>query len=258
MTDPLSHQQIFAMEFAPDLLQGRTILVTGAGDGIGKIAAQTFAGLGANLILTGKTIPKLETTYDEILQSGGPQPVIFPIDFEGATEDHYDKLAEDIEGEMGGLDGVLFNASYLGARRPISTYYTADWDRCMQVNLRSQFLMIKALLPILERSTNGRMLFTSSGVGRKGSAHWGAYAVSKFATEGLMQVLADEMDGISSIGVNAINPGATRTRMRAQAYPAENPETLKTAEDIMPLYIYLISDLSNGVSGYSMDAQPPN
>lgn len=197
---PLSHDAIFKLSFPPNLLVDRVILVTGAGDGIGRAAAIAYALHGARVVLAGKTVPKLETTYDLImegLQKSGhvPEPSIYPIDFSGAEESDYDNLAMSIEEKLGRLDGVLFNASVLGSRRPLSGYYTSDWDACMNVNVRSQFLMTKALLPLLERGPDSKIIYTTSSVGRKGRAHWGAYAVSKFATEGLMETLADELDG---------------------------------------------------------------
>lgn len=116
-------------------------------------------------------------------------------------------------------------------------------------------MLTQALMPLLKRAEDASIIFTSSGVGRKGRAHWGAYAVSKFATEGMAQVLADELENISRIRTNCINPGATRTGMRAWAYPAENPTRNPTPEEIMPLYLYLMGPDSKGVNGQSLDAQ---
>ena len=115
--------------------------------------------------------------------------------------------------------------------------------------------MTKALLPLLEKSDNASLIFTTSSVGRAGKPYWGAYAISKFATEGMSQVLAHELEGVSNIRVNCINPGATRTRMRAAAYPAEDPSSVKTPEEIMPTYLYLMGKESRGITGQSLDAQ---
>ena len=125
----------------------------------------------------------------------------------------------------------------------------------MQVNVNAQMMLTQALLPVLEAAPSASVIFTSSGVGRTGRAHWGAYAVSKFATEGMMQVLADELENISNIRVNSLNPGATRTRMRASAYPGEDPNSLKAPEDIMSAYLYLMGDDSEGVTGQAFNAQ---
>ncbi|MCV6605266.1 MAG: YciK family oxidoreductase [Porticoccaceae bacterium] len=236
-------------------LARRIILITGAGDGIGRSAALTFAGHGAEVILVGRTVAKLEQVYDEIVAAGGPQPAIYPLDLEGASEDNYTEMAEKLFEEFGRLDGLLHNAGLLGQRTPIANYKLSTWQQVMQVNVTAAFAMTKALLPLLEKSEGASVIFTSSSVGRVGKAYWGAYAVSKFATEGLAQVLAEEVEGLGNIRVNCINPGATRSAMRANAYPAEDPGTLTTPEQIMPTYLYLMGPDSKEVSGQSLDAQ---
>ncbi len=238
-----------------DLLANRVILVTGAGDGIGRAAAISFAAHGATVILAGRTVAKLEQVYDQICDAEYPQPAIYPVCLAGASEQDYMDMATNIETMFGRLDGLLHNAGELGQRTPIANYSLATWQKVMQVNVTAQFMMTKSLLGLLEKSRDGSILFTSSGVGRVGKPYWGAYAVSKFATEGLTQVLANELEDTTAIRVNCINPGATRTRMRATAFPAENPHTLKTPEQIMPLYLYLMGPDSRGTTGQSLDAQ---
>lgn len=248
-TDPKSYH-------APDkLLEGRTILITGAGDGIGRAAAHSFAARGARVILLGRTVVKLEQIYDEITAKGDTEPVIFPLDLAGAIEQDYQTMAAAIEEQFGQLDGLLHNAAILGQRTSIGSYRQAVWNEVMQVNVNATFLLTKAVLPLLKASADASIIFTSSGVGRKGRAFWGAYAVSKFATEGLAQVLGHELEETTNIRVNCINPGATRTNMRAAAYPAENPGSLKTPEQIMPAYLYFMGPDSAGVTGQSVDAQ---
>ena len=203
-----------------DLLINKTILVTGAGDGIGKAAAIEFAKFGATVILLGKTVKKLESVYDIIVNAGYPTPAIVPLDLKGATEQHYKDMADTIAEQFGHLDGLLHNASQLGALGPFEHIDLTSLEDIMKVNVTAQVLLTKALLPIMRKAPSGSIIFTSSGVGRQGKAYWGPYAFSKFATEGMMQVLAHECDG-TSIRVNSINPGATRTEMRAKAYPGE-------------------------------------
>lgn len=239
----------------PSLLADKVILVTGAGDGIGRVAALSFAAHGATVVLMGRTGSKLEAVYDEIESAGHPQPAIFEVDMKTASQEDYAALADAIAGEFGRLDGLLHNASVLGERSPVANYKADLWQEVMHVNVNAQVMLTQSLLPMLEAAANASVVFTSSGVGRKGRAHWGAYAVSKFATEGLMQVLADELENISKVRVNSLNPGATRTRMRAAAYPGEDPNSLKTAEDIMPAYLYLMADDSIGISGQAFNAQ---
>ena len=237
-------------------LQGRIILVTGGGYGIGREAALTYARAGATVLLLGRTEQALNDTYDLIEAEGLPQPAAIPFDLENTQEDVYRQLASVIEANFGHLDGLLLNAGVLGQRTLLDNYHWETWQKVMQINVNSQFLLCKHLLPLLQRApADASIVFTSSSVGRQGRAYWGAYAVSKFAVEGLMQSLADELENTSRIRVNAINPGATRTAMRAAAYPAENPTGVTAASAIMPLYLYLMSPESIGVNGRSLDAQ---
>ena len=246
---------MFDYSARPDLLKGRVILVTGAGRGIGAAAAKTFAAHGATLLLLGKTEGNLNQLYDEIEAAGHPQPVVIPFNLETALPHQYDELAATIEAEFGRLDGLLHNAAIIGPRTPLEQLSGDNFMRVMQVNVNATFMLTSTLLPLLKLSKDASVIFTSSSVGRKGRAYWGAYATSKFANEGLMQVLADEMDGICPGRANSINPGATRTGMRAQAYPGENPANNPLPEAIMPLYLYLMGPDSIGVNGQAFDAQ---
>ena len=238
------------------LLEDRVVLVTGAGDGIGRAAARAFAAHGATVILLGKTQGKLEQVYDEITAAGGPEPLILPLDLQYLTPESAEALADTLRQELGRLDGILHNAALLGSLTTVADYSPERWQQVMQVNVHAGFLLTRCLLPLLKEAPDASIVFTTSSVGRQGRAFWGAYAVSKFAAEGLMETLADELDGVSAVRANAINPGATRTRMRAAAYPGEDPNIRPTADSLMPLYLYLMGPDSQGVSGYSFDAQP--
>nr|WP_276611309.1 YciK family oxidoreductase [Thioalkalivibrio sp. XN8] len=238
-----------------DLLRDRVILVTGAGTGIGRALARRAASLGATVILHGRAVPRLEALYDEICAAGDPEPAIFPLDLVRATGEDYDRLSGAIEEQWGRLDGLVNNAGILGSRTPIQHHDVAEWQRVLHVNLTAPFILCRCLLPLLLASDDASVIFTSSGVGRTGKAFWGAYAVSKFGVEGLNQVLAEEMASKPAIRVNAVNPGPTRTAMRAAAYPAEDPARLKTPEEIIGVYLYLLGADSHGVTGRSFDAQ---
>ena len=242
---------------APDLLAGRTILVTGAGSGIGRAAALAYANHGATVLLLGRRASTLDAVYDEIEAAGGPRAGIIELDLETITEEQCVRLANELGGEFGHLDGLLHNASVLGERRPIESASYGEWQKVIQVNLNAGFLLTRCLLPLLQAAPRASVIFTSSGVGRTGRAFWGAYAVSKFATEGLVQVLASELENTSAVRVNSVNPGATNTAMRRAAYPAERPDQNPQPEDIMPTYLYLIGDDSSAHTGHSFDAQPP-
>lgn len=240
---------------APDnLLVNKTVLITGAGAGIGKALALRCAELGASVILLGKTVKKLEIVYDQIEAMNKKSAAILPVDLKGATEEHFRDLADTVLREYGQLDGLVHNASQLGVLSPFTQIESKMWNEVMQTNLTSTFLMTKYLIPVLAKATAASTIFTTSSVGAVGRAYWGPYSVSKFATEGMMQCIADEYEN-SSMRFNAVNPGATRTAMRASAYPAEDVTLLKTPEQILGIYLYLLGDGSIDVRGQRFNAQ---
>jgi len=241
--------------YPTDVLRDRIILITGASDGIGRALALHAAELGAQVILHGRNVSKLETVYDEIeALDGAARPSIAAVDLATADSAAYQSLAENLEKEFGRLDGLVHNASILGDRFSIEQYDAAMWQQVMHVNVTAAFVLTQVCLPMLNASQDASVVFTSSGVGRSGRAFWGAYSVSKFATEGLSQVLADEHRH-GTMRVNCVNPGATRTNMRLEAFPAEDRDTLKRPEDILATYIFLLGPDSSGVTGRSLDAQ---
>lgn len=239
----------------PKLLHNKTILITGANRGIGRAAAIAYASAGATVILLGRDIESLEQVYDEIIALGAPTPAILPFNLQGASDAALNELADVIHTNYGKLDGLLNNASLLGFKGALRDTETTQWQQTLDVNLTASFTLTRTLLPLLEAAPNASVIFTSSGVGRKGRAYWGAYAVSKFGIEALTQIFADEMENTSNIRFNAINPGGTDTLMRRAAYPGEDPRTLPKPEDIMPLYLYLMGDDSASVNGQSLDAR---
>ena len=239
---------------SPDLLNGRIILVTGAGAGIGRVLARTCAAHGATVLLLGRTTEKLETLYDEIVADGGAEPGIIPMDLAQADVTAVNELAEVIGDRYGRLDGLVHNAGLLGDRVPFDHYPVETWQRVMQVNCHAVFLLTRLLMPLLANAEAGRLLFTSSTVGTEPRAYWGAYAVSKHAIEGMAKLIAEELENTSSTRVNIINPGATRTAMRAAAYPAEDPTSVKSPEALMPLYLYLLGPDSQGEHGRTFTA----
>jgi NAD(P)-dependent dehydrogenase (short-subunit alcohol dehydrogenase family) len=237
------------------LLNDRVILITGASDGIGRALAVEAASLGAQVILHGRNTAKLEKVYDEIEAiEGAKRPSIAVLDLESANADSYTTLASSIEDEFGRLDGLVHNASILGELYSVEQYDAVLWQKVMHVNFTAVFALTQVLLPLLKKSDDASVIFTSSGVGRTGRAYWGAYSASKFATESLSQVLADEHRN-SALRSNCINPGATRTKMRLAAFPAEDRDTLKKPEEVLPAYVFLLGADSTGVTGESFDAQ---
>lgn len=239
----------------PDLLRDRIILITGASDGIGRALALRTAGLGAQIILHGRNIKKLEKVYDEIeALEAAPRPSIAVVDLASANSVAYESLADNLAGEFGRLDGLVHNAAIVGDRFAIAQYDAVQWQRVLHVNVTAAFALTQVLLPMLQQAADPSIIFTSSSVGRVGRAFWGAYAVSKFATEGLSQVLADEhREG--KLRVNCINPGATRTGMRLEAFPAEDRGLLKSPDEVLAPYLLLLGPDSQGITGQSLNAQ---
>ena len=244
-----------AYEYADDVLNDRVILITGASDGIGRALALHTAGLGAQVLLHGRNKDKLEAVYDEIeVIDGAPRPSIAVVDLATADGNAFATLASSIENEFGRLDGLVHNAGILGQRLSIEQYDPVEWQQVLHVNLTVPFVMTQLLMPLLKKSADPSVVFTSSGVGRVGKAYWGAYSVSKFGIESLSQILADEQRH-TPIRSNCINPGPIRTKMRLEAYPAEDRDTLLRPEDIMTTYVYLLGPDSRDVTGQSFDVQ---
>ncbi|MCZ6643513.1 MAG: YciK family oxidoreductase [Gammaproteobacteria bacterium] len=240
---------------ADNCLAEKVILVTGAGDGIGRASAKTFATFGAHVVLLGRTRAKLEAVFDWITTHTRTEPVIVPCDLLALDEESAHALRQAIDNSFGRLDGIVHNASMLGPKVPIAHYPADQFQQVLQVNAFAPFLLTQVLLPVLEKSPSASIVMISSSVGRAGRAYWGAYAVSKFALEGLTQVLADEHSHAAKIRINSLNPGGTRTAMRRAAYPAEDPATLPTPEDRLDVALYLMTDLALGITGEQFDAR---
>jgi NAD(P)-dependent dehydrogenase (short-subunit alcohol dehydrogenase family) len=234
------------------LLAGKVVLVTGASRGLGRAIAQACAAHQATVLLLGRDVKRLESLADEIAAAGAPGPLMVPFNLEGANVDDYAAIAGLVAERCGRLDGMVLNAAMLGEMSGLENYDPVLWARVFQVNVHSQFLLLRAFLPLLRAAQSASIIFTSSSVGRRGRAYWGAYAASKFAFEGMMQTLADELREVSKIRVNSVNPGRMRTRMRAQAYPAENPASLPDPATLAPYFVHLLSD-SGAAHGVAFD-----
>lgn len=240
---------------AADALRGRVILITGASDGIGKAVALAAAAHGAQVVLHGRNVKRLEAVYDSIVANQRPRPSILPLDLEKAGPAEYDTLVTAIDQEFGRLDGLLHNAGMLGERAPVEHYDVAKWFRTMHLNANVPFVLTQRCLPLLRRSADASIIFTSSGVVPRPRPYWGAYLASKWASQGLMQMLADELESITHIKVNSLDPGPVRTNMRLQAYPAEDRSKLAAPEDVVKPYLFLLGPDSKGISGQTFSCQ---
>jgi NAD(P)-dependent dehydrogenase (short-subunit alcohol dehydrogenase family) len=233
------------------ILQGKTALVTGGSRGIGRAVAEAYALRGANVFICARDENNLRAAIDEIRKSGGE---IAGLAGDVGNQEHVDRIVSYALARYGAINILVNNASILGPRETIANYPVAAWDEVLRINLTGLFLMTSAVLPTMLVQKGGSIINVTSGVGRRGKSRWGAYAVSKAGLEALTQVLADEV-GAHGIRVNAVNPAATRTAMRAGAYPEEDPLTLPTPQEILPVFLYLASDASSGVSGQSLEAR---
>ncbi len=239
----------------PDLLAGRTILITGASGGLGSALARECAKAGASVILCGRNAVKLERVYDEIESMGAPQPAIAMLDLANATAVDYDSLAATIGEEFGRLDGVVHAAALLGDRTPLEQYDVPTWCRVLHVNLTAPFILTQVLLPALRKSPDASVVFVSSGVVKVPRPFWGAYAVAKSGLEAVRAMWSSELEGEPNIRVNSVNPGRMRTPMRAAVYPAEDPNTVPAPASVSGPFLYLLSGRSRGIDGQYFDAQ---
>ena len=226
------------------MMEGKTILITGANRGIGKSLAKNFSNIGANVILLGKNEDSLNEVYDEIISCTKTKPLIIESDLNLLDLDGAHRIKKAIVNQYGVLDGLIYNAAKLGKMTSIEDYEDGLWKEIINTNLNSSFLIYKELIPILKAAPNGRIIFTSSGVAEAGKAYWGAYSVSKFAVKGLAEIIRDELDSTSNIKVFNYDPGATKTSMRASAYPGEDPNNLKDPDKLFGDYLWFFSEES--------------
>ena len=233
------------------ILSGKAALITGGSRGIGRAVAAAYAQAGAEVFICGRDERGVAAALREIAEAGGS--------IDGAAGDvgnraDAERLVWAALERFGRVDVLVNNASILGPRQELADYPIGAWEEVLRINLTGIFLITRAVLPGMIARNAGSIINVTSGVGRRGKARWGAYAVSKAGLEGFTQVLSDEVRE-AGIRVNCVNPSATRTRMRAAAYPAEDPLTLPTPEQVVPLFLYLASDASEDVTGQSLEAR---
>lgn len=232
-----------------DLLHGRVILVTGAGQGIGRTAALVFAAHGATVILHGRKVKKLEAVYDEIEAAGLPQAVIYPLDLSSAEDKDYAALAAGIRGQLGRLDGILHNAAHLDKLRPLEEHTLEQWQTTLRVNLMAPFALTRACLPLLKAAPDASIIMTSETHGHEPAAYWGSFAVANAGLEALVKLWAEELEIHPGLRINGIIPGRVQSPQRSKTHPGELKETLPPPDSLMQYYLYLMGSASRGVSG---------
>jgi NAD(P)-dependent dehydrogenase (short-subunit alcohol dehydrogenase family) len=236
-------------------LTNQVILITGAGGGLGGVAALTLARSGAHVILLDKRMAGLEAVYDAIVSERAPEPILYPFDLAGASENDYQELADRIEAKYGSLQGILHSAVDFSSFSPLALVGTKDWGHTLNVNLNGPFLLNRVLLPVLQKSDHASIVVTSDSSARNAPAYFGAYGVSKIALEGMARILAEEWESSGKIRVNILVPGPVDSPLRKRAYPAEDKTRLPTMASLAPVYLYLFGPQSLGVTGQIVDAR---
>ena len=229
-------------------LKDKVILVTGANRGFGLAITMDLSKAGATVIMLGRDLGSLEYAYDAVVDAGYNEPILYPLDLEGASPENYQELQDNVLEKFDKLDGLIHNAAILGAQMPIEQYDIKLWYSTLQINLSAPFMLTQFLIPALVKSEDARILFLSSSVGREARAYWGAYSVSKFGIEGFAKTLSEELEK-TNISVNTVNPGKLRTEMRRTAYPAEDSSTVPMPEEKSAAIVYLLSNLSPKMNG---------
>lgn len=238
-----------------DLLAGRVILVTGASSGLGRTASLVYARHGATVALLARNEAKLEAVYEEILAAGGPEPAMFPYDLATADDRSLETLASTIAHHLKRLDGVLHSAHQFYSLTPLHLQTLDQWQTLMRVNLIAPFALTRACLPLLKQAQDASVIFTGETHGHRPAAFWGGYAVSKSGLEALTRIWADELAAEETLRINTLIPGPVATTLRSRTHPGLDPETVPSANDLMPWYLYLMGPDSQATRGQIVECQ---
>lgn len=228
-------------------LVGRVILVTGAHGGLGAAAALTCSRAGATVVLLGRKVPKLNRVYDAIAAEGN-EPLLYPLDLEGASADDYAELAARIESEFGRLDGVLHCAAEFRGLTPLLHTDPASFARAVHVNLTARWWLSQACLPLLSRSDDAALVFVIDARDRTGAAYWGGYGVAQHGLAGLIGMLHAELAN-STVRVAGLEPGPMRTPLRSRAFVDEHDRSARDPAVYAADCVYLLSAEGAGHRG---------
>jgi NAD(P)-dependent dehydrogenase (short-subunit alcohol dehydrogenase family) len=239
----------------PDLLRDRVILVTGAGGGIGRVAALAFAGHGATVILHGRDVAKLEAVYDEIHASGARPPSIVPLDLNAASDRDFENMALAIESQLGRLDGILHNAAHFDHLGPLEQQRIDEWLVSLRVNLAAPFALTRACTYLLKVAPDASVLLTAETHALSPKAYWAPLAVVKSGLVALAQIQAQEWEGHPQLRINVIVPGPVDSPQRRKTHPGEARSARAAPDALMGAYLYLMGPDSHSVSGRIVNLQ---
>lgn len=206
---------------ADRFLEGRVILITGAGGGLGSAVARAAAAAGAETVLCGRDQKRLGAVYDAIVAAGDPEPALFPVDFGSAAEADYERLAEGIAADCGRLDGIAHLAAAFGGLMPLASTPLEEWQRILHATLTAPFAATRACLPLLQAADEAAVVFAADRHAARGPAFWGAYGAAKAGVEAITAMLAAEVG--EGLHVAALDPGPLDTPLRRRAYPGGDP-----------------------------------
>lgn len=231
-------------------LQDKTILITGASQGLGEQVAAAYTAAGATVILMARSQKKLEKVYDSIAQSGGAEPFAVCFDLMAAEESEYERLAHTIAEATGGrLDGIVHCASYFYALSPLEFQTVAEWVNQYRINTVAPMALTRAMLPMLKESPDASVIFVGESHGESPQAYWGGFGASKAALNYLCRVAADEWERFDNLRANVLVPGSINSPQRIKTHPGEAASERKDMADIMPAFVYWASRESRGRSG---------
>ncbi len=236
-----------------DLLAGRVILVTGAGQGLGRAVALACASHGATVALLGRKQEKLEATYDAIAAAGGAEPALVPLDLAAATSADYEALAALVRRDLGRLDGIVHCASHFDPLRPLADETLEQWLEMLRVNLAAPFALTRACLPLLAAAPDSSVVFAGETHGAHPRAYWGGFAVAKSALSTLAAIWADELEHAGKPRVNVLIPGPIASPQRLRSHPAEDRSRLRAPESAAAAFLYLLGPDGRGVSGRTLE-----
>lgn len=234
-------------------LADRTILITGAGGGIGHAVARAIAAAGAECVLVGRRERTLTPVFDAIVADGSPEPALFPLDVTKAGEDDYQRLVDGIAADCGGLHGIVHLAARFDGLMPLATQPIDGWQRIMHVNLTAAFALTQICLPLLQAADDASVVFTLDQPAAEPKAFWGAYGVSKAGLAALVRLFAIEHAQNPQLRFNGVDPGPRKTALRASAFPADDPAA-RPVDELGAHYVHLLSGAAQGTSGQILDA----